>query len=746
MILMAADLSQLRQSEVSCRAWQWIGVRGILWLAISALGVSAFLTQVVLLRELLAALAGNELVLGIVLGSWMLLTGWGASAGRLVDRLRYPLVILAVAQMAIGLIPLVQLGIIRTYRDLVFVRGAEVGPAETVLVCLVLLAPYCVVAGFVLTLTCRLLAPEGQPESIGQVYFLDVLGDIVGGLLFSFLLVWFLGHFGILYLSAFLNLGLAGGVGYLARSRLCTVAAALLMVALAGLATCYDLELATTQRQFAGQEVVFHGQSAYNRVVITRLAEQLTFYASGTPLFSTGDVETREQKVHFAMAQRPQARRVLLLGGGLSGTAKEVLQWADATTNLLPSEPMQVDYVELDPLLLSAGQRFVPETLEDRRIQVLTGDGRLWVRSCSTQYDVVLADVPDPLSSQWNRFYSREFFQEVKERLRAEGVFALACASYENYLSPELADLVAIVHRTLRESFQNILMIPASRIIFLASDGPLTVQIAERIAQHGLKTHSMRPGYLAGILAPDRLAALERAVRSDAPVNRDFYPILSYRHLRYWMRQHQVRWSVFLLVLTGVGLWCLWRARPVTMVVFSVGLAGSLLHVVLLLGFQVVFGCVYHRVGLMVTAFMAGLAAGSAWTNRRLVRWESRALGLLAVAVAAFAVVLPLGLVGLAEASRWPALNLPCQGTFLALSFVLAGLVGMVFPLAAKIGFEQVSITAARIYTADYLGAAFGALLGSSLLIPLLGFGPVCLLVAGLNLIAAAIIFLVRKG
>jgi len=39
----------------------------------AALGASAFITQLVLMRELLSAFAGNELVLGIVLGSWFLL-------------------------------------------------------------------------------------------------------------------------------------------------------------------------------------------------------------------------------------------------------------------------------------------------------------------------------------------------------------------------------------------------------------------------------------------------------------------------------------------------------------------------------------------------------------------------------------------------------------------------------------------------------------------------------------------------
>jgi predicted membrane-bound spermidine synthase len=76
---------------------------------------------------------------------------------------------------------------------------------------------------------------------------------------------------------------------------------------------------------------------------------------------------------------------------------------------------------------------------------------------------------------------------------------------------------------------------------------------------------------------------------------------------------------------------------------------------------------------------------------------------------------------------------------------VLAVLVGMEFPLAARIDFQSSAVTSARLYTADYVGAALGALLVSTLLIPLLGVFLVCFATAGLNLIAAGVI-LVRPS
>ena len=54
----------------------------------------------------------------------------------------------------------------------------------------------------------------------------------------------------------------------------------------------------------------------------------------------------------------------------------------------------------------------------------------------------------------------------------------LSAGQYGNHVGPELAQLVAVFHRTLRAVFANVRMIPCARILFLASDGPLGADIA----------------------------------------------------------------------------------------------------------------------------------------------------------------------------------------------------------------------------------------------------------------------------
>ncbi len=731
--------------------------RRILFLAVCTLGISSIVTQLTLMREMLRVFSGNELVLGIVLGNWMLLTGIGSAAGRTATRLRRPLDLLVAAQIVIAIVPIADVFLLRTLRNVVFIRGAEVGVTGTVASCFVLLAPYCLMAGYLLTLACRLLASGKRPESIGRVYFLDSIGDVLGGLLFSFVLIYWFDHFRILYFPALLNLLLACLTAAVFKRRALLAVAVAATVALVGLIAGYNLDDISARIEYAGQEIVYKGNSPYGNLIVTRSAGQYNFIENGVVLFSTDDVERVEETVHYAMAQRPDARRVLLISGGISGTAKEILKYKSIE---------RVDYVELDPAVIRIGRKYLPERLADGRIHVVNTDGRLFIKQTDRRWDVVILDVPDPSTSQINRFNTREFFEEVKKKLTDGGVVSFSLGHYENYLGRELAALVAAAHRTAKSVFGNVLMIPGGQIYFLASDGPLTTDIAGRIQRQGIHTLLVNDNYLRAVLTPDRMDDLRRAVAepkkgpglicaqpppgrsgklnlvpfsATGPTNRDFSPILYYYNLRYWISQFRVRYGLFEGALAVLAIVCLLRFRPVSFAVFTTGFAASALEVVLLVGFQILYGCVYHKLGLIVTMFMLGLGIGSFAMNRMLPRRSRGDLVKLELAVALYAALTPLMLVGLGQLVT--AVDVVASQVAVPFAaMVLAVLVGMEFPLAAKADFHGVTATAARLYTADYIGAALGALLVSTLLIPIVGVVAVCMLAAGLNVLSGIVI------
>ena len=709
-------------------------------LAVGALGVSCVMTQLALMRELLGAFSGNEMVLGVVLGLWLLLMGIGARLGSTAGKLRSPLAALAVIQVLVAVLPPLQVFLLRVLRNVVFIRGAAVGVTETVGASFVLLLPYCLVAGYALTLACSILVREGDPSGIGRAYVTDSIGSIIGGILFSFVLVQFLDHIAILLFPALLNLTLAALLGFRVQgsrfevqgskfSLLWFPALALaLSLGLIAVTLLADPDGLSTRLQYPRQHIVARANSPYGKLIVTESDGQFDFIENGIPITSTRDDQHVEETVHYAMAQRPEARRVLLVSGGISGTAREILKYG----------VRQVDYVELDPLILEFGKRYLPENLADPRIRVINTDGRLFVKQTSAQYDVVIIDILAPATAQLNRFYTTEFLAGVKRALVRDGVVCFALGQYENYVSPELARMLSSACLSVKQSFHNVLMIPGGRIFFLASDGPLSADVASRIEQRRIQTRLVNRHYLAAMLTPDRIADLANATAQPAAVNRDFSPVLYYYHLRHWMSQFNVRFGVMEIGLFLLLGFYLVRLRGSAFVLFASGFAASTLEVVLLLAFQVLCGSVYHQVGVIVTVFMGGLALG-AWIANRPSDSRAGSLSLLAFLIAAYAMLLPL-LLPLLNRMGGSAASLALVKAIIALlTLALAVLVGMQFPLANRLEFDGTVAGAARLYTADFVGACLGALLACTLLIPLIGVTGVCLLTALLNTVGGVV-------
>jgi spermidine synthase len=722
------------------------GTRRLVLLSVFGLGIGAVVTQLALLREMLSVFDGNEMVFGILFGNWLLLTGAGSWLGRFSRKTQEPLRLLVPAQLLVAVLPLLQIVALRALRNIVFTRGAMINVTDTVLASFIVLAPFCIVSGYLLTLACSILTRRREDDDpiakvfpgkkpyheealeIGRIYVADNLGSILGGVLFSFGLVLVFDHFSALCAPAAVNLMLAAAAAWRWQMRQFTVIA---LVLLGGLAFTWNMDAVTTQLHHGAAPVLFRANSPYGRLIVTESAGQFNFIENGVPLFSTHNTEQVEETVHYAMAQRPDARRVLLIGGGASGVAREILKYGSVE---------QVTYIELDPLIVEAARRFAPESLADPRIHIVHTDGRLFVRQTNERFDVVIVNVPEPSTMQLNRFYTSEFYTELKRILRGDGVVSFALGRYQNFVSRELARLLGSAHKTLCESFRNRLLLPGGRVFVLASDGELTADVAARIAARGVKVSLMTRNYLDATLMPDRLAALQQAPDKKAALNEDFSPALYFYHLRYWLSRDPRGTGLLIGALLTAMLACPFLLRGGAVVVFAGGFAASALEVVLLLGFQILCGSVYHQVGIVVTVFMAGLAVGAWLANRPKKLSRRLSLSLLAGALGLFAALLPVTLAQLSIMSfATVRVIVP------SVTFGLAVLVGMEFPVATQAARTEPTVTAAAVYTADFAGAALGALLASTLLIPLLGVAMTCWLTAGMNFAAAGLVWLRLK-
>ena len=163
-------------------------------------------------------------------------------------------------------------------------------------------------------------------------------------------------------------------------------------------------------------------------------------------------------------------------------------------------------------------------------------------------------------------------------------------------------------------------------------------------------------------------------------------------------------------------------------------------EVVALLGFQAIYGYVYYKVVIIITAFMIGLTIGAALMDYAVRRGAvgRRALLLIQAVVCVYPLILLGALTLFAQTAgadaRAAALQAQVAFPLLAL---FAGLVGgLQFPLANHLWLAEMpgaARAAGYTYGADLLGSCVGALLTTALFVPVLGIPLACATASALN-------------
>ncbi len=784
--------------------------------ALLALGAGSQLTQVVLVRELLMVFHGNELSIGIAMASWLLWVGLGSlAATRIPERVaRTPAAATLVTLGLLAAMPATLLAL-RRVRDLFgLMPGEWLSFVDALCVSVPALAPACLLWGAQFVLLARLWqARPDTGEWVGGVraYAGEAFGNLLGGLAFSLLLV----H----VFDAFACLALAGLLMALATAGLCAprspmrrVLLALSAVLGAALPLWGQVEawsLAATWRHMAPDaSLVETRRSRYGLIAVMRRGGQYSFYQSGQLAFSTGaaDVgssalEEQEAAVftHLALAQHPAPRRALLIGGGLRGVLREML-----------AHPLDaIDYIELDPALIEAARdRVPPDTraaLDDSRVRVLSGDGRLHIKTTHDRYDVILVDVPDPSTAALNRFYTVEFFHEARQRLFPGGVLVVGADSTAGLRDTAAANRNATLYHTLRREFAHVLPVGDRFLLFFATDEPDQLSADPRrlrdrhrergiespgfsdalffsllqeaplrrtnwiLRRHGREEDDAFSAPDTGPLFPPDIAELI-VLENDWPlpvqphfINSDFRPVGYYHTLVFWNRHARGRhgaalerilrlrtdWLVPILgalLLAGAGLRMAGRrAGEPRGRRFALGVA------VWTTGFSTMatqlvllfsFQSQYGFVYEMIGLIVAVFMGGLATGA---IVWRARPtpgrLAALQLVIALWALVLAAALPAVARLTS-------AAGIFAlyGLMTFLAGLWnGFNLPLAlgcARLCERRAGSGLGALYGMELLGACAGALLAGVALVPVLGMAACCRVAAALNVTAGAVIWL----
>ena len=116
------------------------------WVCLIALGVSSVSVQFAMIREVMSSFGGNELVIGLVLGIWLLFTGLGSALGVPVAKRGSPERTLFIGHLLVAILPFLQIAAIRVL-PLLWARGQMLGLSSAIVGSTVVLVPFCLGGG-----------------------------------------------------------------------------------------------------------------------------------------------------------------------------------------------------------------------------------------------------------------------------------------------------------------------------------------------------------------------------------------------------------------------------------------------------------------------------------------------------------------------------------------------------------------------------------------------------------------------
>jgi spermidine synthase len=710
------------------------------------------------------------MIYAVTLGGWLIWAGVGSyfaalTAGSTLKKETTTETVLVISAL---LLPFIII-FIRSYRYIFgFSAGESIGIVSVLIAAIILAAPTAFLFGAIYVLLNKeWRLAQNDSENAWRVYLWESIGACAGGVLFSFLLI---GIFDTFEIAIFIPWLVLISFILLSKNKVRFYTFTLIFfIFLPALWFSPQLDLLTKKAEFPGLELLVNEDSAYGQITITKRDDMFSLYENGQLAFSTGDDLTAQESIHYAMLSHLDPNKALLISGGLGGSLNELLKYPE----------LRVDYVELDPELIKIARKTLPreevKILKNDRVNMIFSDGRRYISTSRKKYDVIILNLSDPRSAMLNRYYSFEFFLKVKELMAEGAIFSFGISSSSNYLNPENKAFLRTIYTTVRSVFPYVISLPGDRHIFIASERPVIISpeaIRERMEARSVQAdHALINSFSR--LDPFRTQQMRKILSIPGDINKDERPVGYLYELKLWASHFgwnigvitgfiKKYGSTILTVITAFIVICgyLLRRSPFHIIDLSIAITGFseiVYQILIIFAFQVLYGFVYSRIGIITAAFMGGLCLGTILAGK-LLR-NGRELFSVYKWVQAGICVYPLIIPSLFISFKdMDALKyaLFIEWLFVLLPIIAGFMGGMQYPLALYIrgritpsiennSADNIVRSAGILYSFDIFGAGIGAIFTGIFLLPIFGITEVSMTCFVLNLAVLIGLFLVKQ-
>lgn len=199
---------------------------------------------------------------------------------------------------------------------------------------------------------------------------------------------------------------------------------------------------------FEEAETMFSINSAYQKVEVIKDEDgELYLYLDGLLNLNASDLEDLNYYIAEIPARLIKPEKTLIIGNGTLSSVSKVYPHSNF-----------VQSVELDSGVLLAGQTFFTPKEELKgldRWNLIIDDGKHFLKTTEDMFDLIIMDIPSPLTIQEAILHTKEFYQLAKTRLTERGVIAVQLSGplQENNRTP------ARVVAALSEAFEEVFVI-----------------------------------------------------------------------------------------------------------------------------------------------------------------------------------------------------------------------------------------------------------------------------------------------
>jgi spermidine synthase len=445
----------------------------IVYIVIAISGMTALSAQVLWTRLLSLNFGATAYTFSLILGVFLVGLGIGSTAGASIARTT------SRPRVALGWTQMLICGAL-AWAAIILTQSLPYWPINPsissdpwfnfqldLVRCFYVVLPGAILWGASFPLALASVAAPGQDPGrlVGGVYAANTVGAIVGSLVASLLLTWWIGSQAsqqfLIVASAVAGLMLLAPVAAGETSKgglqwattvvliLATGAAGLLaryVPPVPGLLIAYGRYSAT----WVGlTNIIYTGEGLNAFVAVTQTASGVrNYHNAGKVQASSEPQDMRLQRMlgHMTHLVPKSPKKVLVIGCGAGVTAGAV--------SIGPAVE-HVTIAEIEPLVPKSVNDYFAEhnynvVNNTQKVTIHIDDARHYLLTTNEKFDAITSDPLDPWVKGAATLYTREFFEVVKERLNPGGVVTLFVQLYESNEAAVKSEIA-----TFMEAFPN---------------------------------------------------------------------------------------------------------------------------------------------------------------------------------------------------------------------------------------------------------------------------------------------------